>query len=53
MADGKEYDVQTQAQIAFGKSYVIVVSNDDLPHVLPLLTITGLSYLKLPGERRP
>ena len=51
MADGKEYEVQTQAQIAFGKTYVIVVGKDDLPHVLPLLTITGLSYLKPPGER--
>jgi hypothetical protein len=51
MADGKEYEVQSQSQVAVGKSYVIVIGKDDLPHVLPLLTITGLSYLKPPGER--
>jgi hypothetical protein len=51
MADGKEYEVQNLSQIAVGKTYVIVIGKDDLPHVLPLLTITGLSDLKPPGER--
>ena len=45
MADGENYEVADQSQIAFGKTFVIVVE-DDLPHVLPLLTMTGLSYLK-------
>jgi hypothetical protein len=45
MADGEKYEVADQSQIAFGKTFVIVVQ-DDLPHVLPLLTMTGLSYLK-------
>jgi len=26
--------------------YAIVVGKDDLPHILPLLTMTGISYLK-------
>jgi hypothetical protein len=25
---------------------VIVVGDDDMPHVLPLLTMTGVNYLK-------
>ena len=45
MADGEKYEVADISQIAFGKTFVIVV-NDDLPHVLPLLTMTGLTYLK-------
>lgn len=51
MADGQEYEVQSQAQIAVARNYVVVIGADELPHVLPLLTITGLSYLKLPGQK--
>lgn len=49
MADGEKYEVENQSQIAFGKTFVIVV-NDDLPHVLPLLTMTGITYMK-PGKK--
>jgi hypothetical protein len=46
MADGEKYEVAETYRIALGRSYVIVVGKDDLPHILPLLTMTGISYLK-------
>lgn len=46
MADGEKYEVSDPYKIALGKTYVIVVTGDDLPHILPLLTMTGISYLK-------
>jgi hypothetical protein len=32
--------------LALGKTMVIVAGKNDMPHVLPLLTMTGISYLK-------
>jgi len=46
MADGEKYEVPSPYRIAFGKTNVIVVGDDDMPHVLPLLTMTGISHLK-------
>ena len=46
MADGAKYEVTESLKIALGKSYVVVVDKRDLPHVLPMLTMTGISYLK-------
>lgn len=46
MADGEKYEVSSPYRIALGKTNVIVVGDDDMPHVLPLLTMTGISYLK-------
>ena len=46
MADGHNYKVTDRYRIALGSTYVMVVDEKDLPHVLPLLTMTGLSYLK-------
>ena len=46
MADGERYNVSDRYQIALGRTAVIVVGKDDMPHVLPLLTMTGISYLK-------
>lgn len=46
MADGEKYEVSDQYQVALGRTTVIVVGKNDMPHVLPLLTITGISYLK-------
>jgi hypothetical protein len=46
MADGEKYEVADRYQIALGKTTVIIVGKDDMPHVLPLLTMTGISYLK-------
>ena len=46
MADGEKHEVSEPYRIALGRSCVIVVGKDDLPHILPLLTMTGISYLK-------
>ena len=46
MADGERYEVSDPLRVALGRTTVIVVGNDDMPHVLPLLTMTGISYLK-------
>ena len=46
MADGQKYEVTDRNRIALGRISVIVVGNNDMPHVLPLLTMTGISYLK-------
>jgi hypothetical protein len=46
MADGNQYTVTDRTRIALGSSYAMVVDENDLPHVLPLLTMTGLSYLE-------
>lgn len=52
MADGKTYVVPDKYSISLlGNTAVIVVENT-LPRILPLLTITGISSLKTPsGER--
>ncbi len=46
MADGEKYEVTDRYRVALGKTSVIVVGNNDMPHILPLLTMTGISYLK-------
>ena len=46
MADGEKYEVSESYRIALGRTTVIVVGKDDMPHILPLLTMTGISYLK-------
>ncbi len=45
MADGKSYEVREQHRIAIGRTRVVVLDDRDLPHVLPMLTMTGISYL--------
>ena len=46
MADGEKYSVSDRYRIAVGKTTAIVVGEDDMPHILPLLAMTGISYLK-------
>lgn len=46
MADGEKYQVNDRFQIALGKAHVAVLGEHDMPHILPLLTMTGISYLK-------
>lgn len=46
MADGEKYKVTNRYRVALGNTTVIVVGRNDMPHVLPLLTMTGISYLK-------
>lgn len=52
MADGKAYEVRDRQQIALGRTTVVVLGRHDMPHVLPLLTMTGISYLR-PRKRPP
>jgi hypothetical protein len=44
MADGRQYRVDRAEQIHIAKTHVVVIDQKTLPHILPLLTITGLSY---------
>jgi hypothetical protein len=44
MADGEKYEVKERQQIALGKTN-IAVFEDDVAHILPLLTMTGITYL--------
>lgn len=46
MADGEKYEVTNRYGIALGKSHVVVIGTDDIAHILPLLTMTGISYVK-------
>jgi hypothetical protein len=46
MADGEKYEVADRLNVALGRTHVVVIDKRDLPHVLPLLTMTGISYLK-------
>jgi hypothetical protein len=49
MADGKAYRVDDGERIIVGKTTVIVMDEKECPHILPLLTMTGISYLKKNG----
>jgi hypothetical protein len=46
MADGEKYEVTDRYRIALGRTTVVVIGKDDMPHILPLLTMTGISYLR-------
>ena len=45
MADEKSYEVRQEFKVAPGATRVVALDDRDLPHVLPLLTMTGISYL--------
>ena len=45
MADGRQYAVRHDYEIALGPTNVVVIDERGQAHVLPLLTVTGLSYL--------
>ncbi|MBL9170847.1 MAG: hypothetical protein JNN07_24155 [Verrucomicrobiales bacterium] len=49
MADGEKYEVVDRYKIAIGRTSVVVLGEGDAPHILPLLTMTGISYLKSKG----
>jgi hypothetical protein len=51
MADGTRYKVQRPYQVAVGRTSVLVFDDRDLAHILPLLTMTGITYLKSSGKR--
>ena len=46
MADGAKYRVRQRCQVAVGRTSVAVFDDKDLAHILPLLTMTGITYLK-------
>ncbi len=51
MADGKSYRVEDEFSIALiGETALIVVENM-LPHILPLLTVTGDKLFKSPHSQ--
>ena len=45
MADGRQYEVRDSLNIALGSTNAVVIDSGGQAHVLPLLTMTGLSYL--------
>jgi hypothetical protein len=50
MADGAKYRVRERYQVAVGRTSVVVIDDKDLAHVLPMLTMTGVTYLKKNGR---
>lgn len=46
MAAREQYEVTERHRVALGRTTEIVVGDKDMPHVLPLLTMTGISCLK-------
>lgn len=46
MADGEKYEVPARDRIIVGATRVVLMDDKDIPHVLPLLTMTGVSYLR-------
>jgi hypothetical protein len=51
MADGEKYKVREPYQVAVGRTSVVVLDDKDLAHILPMLTMTGITYLKRNGKR--
>ena len=50
MTDGAKYTVRQRYQVALGRTSVAVFDDRDLVHILPLLTMTGITYLKRNGR---
>jgi len=46
MAAGENHEVSEAYRIALGRTTVVVIGKDDMPHILPRLTMTGISHLK-------
>jgi len=51
MADGTRYRVKERFQVAVGRTSVVVFDDKDLAHILPLLTMTGITYLKRSAKK--
>jgi hypothetical protein len=50
MADGVRYRVRERYQVAVGKTSVVVFDDKDLAHILPMLTMTGITSVKRNGK---
>ncbi len=46
MAGGEKYEVSDRHRVALGKTSVILVSEEDMPQVLPFQGMTGVTYVK-------
>jgi hypothetical protein len=51
MADGAKYRVRQPYQVAVGRTWVAVFDAKDLAHILPMLTMTRITYLNPNGKR--
>ena len=45
MADGRQYEVRSRDRVILAGTRVVLVDEQNIPHVLPLLTMTGVTYL--------
>ena len=45
MADGRQYEVRARERVILAGTRIVLVDERDIPHVLPLLTMTGVTYL--------
>jgi len=50
MAHGEKYRVNARDRLIVGNTRVVVMDDTDVPHVLALLTMTGVSYLPQNGD---
>lgn len=46
MDDSQKHSVSSHCRIALGEATVIIVGKDDMPHMFPMVRVTGISYLK-------
>ncbi|MDB6149673.1 MAG: hypothetical protein JWQ44_1121 [Chthoniobacter sp.] len=51
MADGKSCRVNDEFSSALIGNIAVIVVEDALPRILPLLTVTGISCLKMPHQK--
>jgi hypothetical protein len=51
MADGRSYVVPDALHIFLGKVHAVVIGEEEMPTVLPLLTMTGVAYLKQKSDK--
>ena len=52
MADGQKYEVRDRYSIAVAPTNVVVLDAKGQAHVLPLLTMTGISYLSAKNGKK-
>jgi hypothetical protein len=45
MADGEKYEIRARDRIIVGSTRLMLMDEQEIPHVLPLLTMTGVTYL--------
>lgn len=52
MVDGRDYRVTDASQVHIGGAHIVFVDSRVIPHMLPLLTMTGISYGTVPKTRK-